>query len=247
MTDWPVYVINMAAHTGRMSSCKLTLDRLGIAFQRFDAVNGRDMSEPEIARVYDALANRRRARYPLVAGEIGCYLSHLELWRELAASDHKGAIILEDDFIARPELPLVLASLSSDRSGWDMVKLYSRRPNQRMLSTQALCVGFQLARPYQIPNTTLGYAIRRDAALRLLDNVGRFARPIDEDLKRFWEHGLDIRLVLPPPLGLAPAANSGDAIQAARRRGGGISQGWRNLRYRLDYLARLHFHRNMGR
>jgi hypothetical protein len=45
----------------------------------------------------------------------------------------------------------------------------------------------------------------------------------------------------------------GDTIQAARRGLGQgpillrLAQGWKTLRYRLAYLAQLHFHRLRGR
>ncbi|MBZ0128017.1 MAG: glycosyltransferase family 25 protein [Rhodobacteraceae bacterium] len=250
--EWPVFVINMADNTARMQKCRAALDAQDIAFERFEAVNGRALEAAEIARIYDAAANRARFRHPLVAGELGCYLSHVALWRKLVASDAAGAVLLEDDFAAAPGLGLVLQALAGDQGNWDMVKLFSRRPDARMLARRPLCDGFDLAIPYQIPNTTLGYAIRRDAAARLLQRALPIARPIDEDHKRFWEHGLTIALVQPPPLSFGEEASKGDTIQANRKAatrppaGAVLRQGLRNLGYRLRYLAALHYHRLIG-
>lgn len=243
----------MADNHARMEKSSAALASLCIAFQRFEAVNGRALSAAEIAKVYDAKANRTRFRHPLVAGELGCYLSHIAIWNMMADSAAQGAVILEDDFAARPELGQVLAALAADPRAWDMVKLYARRPDAKMLDHQPLCKGFTLATPYQIPNTTLGYVLRKPAAVKLLARSQVFSRPIDEDHKRFWEHGLDIRLVLPPPLSLGVEAETGDTIKSARKAqenlplGQKLRQGLKTLKYRLSYLALLHVHRLRGR
>jgi len=250
---WPVYVINMADNTARLAACDAALSAQGIAFQRFEAVNGRDLPEGDLAKVYDPAANQHKARHPLIGGEIGCYLSHIGLWKRIVASDAPGAIILEDDFAASDDLAVVLAAVSADQGGWDMVKLFSRRPSARMIERRPLDDRHDLARPYQIPNTTLGYALRREAAQRLLQGALPIARPIDEDHKRFWEHGLSVWMVQPPPLSFGVEASGDGTIQAARKASGqgraplgGIKQGWINLRYRIGYLFHLHKSRLLG-
>jgi len=253
-STWPVYVINMADNTARMEKCRNALGAAGIAFERFEAVNGRALGADDVAGVYDAGANASRFRHPLVAGEIGCYLSHVEVWRKLVLSDAPGAVVLEDDFEAEADLPVVLHALAHDagRGEWDMVKLYTRRPDKRMLARRPLCEGYEIAHPYQVPNTTLGYVITRASAEQLLRRSLPFARPIDEDHKRFWEHHQRIRVVLPPPIHPGVEASRGDTIASARRKDGRgalparLRQAITNLRYRLKYLAALHWHRRGG-
>ena len=247
---WPVYVINMADNTTRMAKAAAALNAQGIAFERFDAVVGATVSAAELARVYDPAANKTRFRYPLLPGEIGCYLSHLALWEKIANGPGAGAIILEDDFAAEPGLARVLAALDPASQGWDLLKLFTRRPGKKMLDTGPLCDGFDLARPYQVPNTTLGYALTKASAGHLCRVSVPFARPIDEDHKRFWEHGLRIKLVCPSPLRLGEEATVGSTIAASRktaRNPGRLGQGFKNISYRLAYLSRLHFYRATGR
>lgn len=54
MSRWPVFVINMDDNPDRMARAAAELDRLDIAYQRVSAVNGRALSEEDLARVYDA-------------------------------------------------------------------------------------------------------------------------------------------------------------------------------------------------
>ena len=243
---WPVFVINMAANTTRMARAAAALERLHLPFTRFDAVDGRALSEEALARVYDPVANLRRARHPMVGPEIGCYLSHLALWKQIAASDAPGGIILEDDFASAPDLAAVLAAIATDGGDWDITKLFSARIGQKLLDNRPLVAGREIAVPYKVPNTTLGYAIRRDAAARLAACALPVSRPIDEDHKHFWERGLRIAMVAPPPLRFGVQSAETGTITAARHRKHNrpaLAHLWRSVRFRLSYIAKLHWNR----
>lgn len=250
---WPVHVINMASNTARMVRAGEELARAGVPFTRFEAVNGRALLPEELARVYDPLANARRARHPLIGAEIGCYLSHLALWHEIAAGAAPGGVILEDDFAAAPDLGTVLDALAADGGDWEIVKLCSARTGQKMLDLRPLVPGRQIGVPYKVPNTTLGYAIRREAAARLAAAALPVSRPIDEDHKHFWQLGLRLALVTPPPLAFGVHSTEAGTITADRRKaprlapGAALRQGWRSLRYRLRYLVGLHWQRLVRR
>ena len=123
---WPAHVINLAANTARMENSARELSRLGIAFERLDAVNGWAMDEGAVAAVYDAGENARRGKYPLVRPEIGCYLSHVEAWRRIAEGEAEGGFVFEDDIRAEDTLGEAMALLSGDEGrDWDMVKLFT--------------------------------------------------------------------------------------------------------------------------
>jgi glycosyl transferase family 25 len=253
MSDWPIYVINMAANTTRMARVTDELSRRGLAFTRFEAVNGRALSEDERARVYDPQANARRARHPMIGPELGCYLSHVALWEKIAAGDADGAVILEDDFAAQDDLPQVIAALAEDGGDWDIAKLFSLKQTQGVVARRPLIPGREIVVPYKVPTTTLGYAIRREAAARLAARALPVSRPIDEDHKHFWEIDLRVALVMPPPLSFGDDTAETGSIQSTRRRargltgGAALAQGWRSLRYRLRYMAGLHWHRLVRR
>ncbi|MCY4275528.1 MAG: glycosyltransferase family 25 protein [Gammaproteobacteria bacterium] len=97
------------------------------------AVDGRLLSKREIENVYDADVNRYRARSPLIASEIGCYLSHIEVWKKIAKGNFKGVFIFEDDFQASDELRGLMELLSEDIDNWDMVKLFSLNTNPKYI------------------------------------------------------------------------------------------------------------------
>jgi glycosyl transferase family 25 len=253
MNRWPVFVINMDDNPDRMARAAAELDRLDIAFTRLSAINGRALPAAELAQVYDPMSNARRARHPLIASEIGCYLSHIAVWERIADGSAPGGIVLEDDFAADDTLPLVLDALSADDGDWEIAKLFSLHRQQRVVARRPLAAEAELVIPYKVPTTTLGYAIRRGTAARLAARALPVSRPIDEDHKHFWELDLRVVSVMPPPLRFGDVAAETGSIQSTRRRsrslrgGRAVTQSWRSMRYRLNYLARLHWNRLLHR
>lgn len=246
---WPIFVINMQNNNSRMKMAAEELSRCGLAYTRFEAVNGRALTEQRIAEVYDPAANTYRARHPMTGPELGCYLSHVELWKIIAAGDAAGGIILEDDFVAADDLATVIEAIAADTGNWELVKLFSARKNQKVLDLRPLAQGREIGVPYKVPNTTLGYAIRRDAAARLANLALPVSRPIDEDHKHFWEIGLKVALVTPSPLGFSSLSDEAGTITDTRRQKGKSSfaikakQAWRTSRFRMNYLFGLHWSR----
>lgn len=249
LTVWPAYFINLAQNTVRLENSIAQLGKLNIPFERIDAVDGRMLPDAEIVCVYDTDANRRRARHPLVRSEIGCYLSHIEFWRRIADGPSEGGFVFEDDFRASDDLGEVMALLSKDRRDWDMIKLFTFDPDPICVSRRALDPAHEIVAPYRIPSCMVGYGLTREAARRLADRSVPFFRPIDEDLKFFWETGLRVALVLPAPVTVGDQQTVTGTIGAERRAAGRtkgasrLARMYRSLLYQLRYTALLHYHR----
>lgn len=249
---WNSLVINLAANTARMKNSSAALIARGIPFERLDAVDGRNISDDDIEKVYDANSNRRHARHPLVRPEIGCYLSHIAAWRRIAEGAALGGFIFEDDFEAGNDLAVVLEQLTTDDVGdWDMVKLFSLDRSPRILRRRSLGPKHELAIPYRVPTCLIGYALTRQAAQQLVQRAIPFFRPVDEDQKFFWETGLRVGLVLPPPIRIGDQQSVTGTIGTARRDAedprGPVLRAIHGAAYQLNYRARLHWHRSFGR
>jgi GR25 family glycosyltransferase involved in LPS biosynthesis len=77
--------------------------------ERFSALEGRLLIEEErldendVCRLWDATSDAKYNRHVqpemkiLTPGEVGCALSHIQLWRQLAESNDETMLILEDD------------------------------------------------------------------------------------------------------------------------------------------------------
>jgi glycosyl transferase family 25 len=97
--DWPAFVINLENARERWAAASAQLTRLGIAFERLPAVDGTKLSKEQVSRVYDGDRNRQVSKAPMCPEEIGCYLSHIEAWKHIAARGAAGGFVFEDDFL----------------------------------------------------------------------------------------------------------------------------------------------------
>jgi glycosyl transferase family 25 len=239
-SSWPIFVISLPAARARRASCRAEMDRLGLEFEFFDAIVGSDLSQEEIARAYDPDKNARLFKRPLSAAEIGCYLSHRALWDRVGRSRAAGAIILEDDFDADDALPALLDEICGMDLSNCLVKLHSQR-KAKGARLATLTGGYRLLAPAKIPGMTLGYVVERRAAAALAEKSLPFGRPVDMDLKHWWDFGVPVLLVEPAPLRVRTADGVG-AIESSREaaKPAGLLGGWvrlvRNLRYQWLYL-----------
>ena len=242
---WPVFVISLKRAVDRRALSRRALDRIGLDFEFFDAIEGARLSDAELTAAYDAEKNAWQYKRPLSRPEIGCYLSHHALWKRIVDENLEGAVILEDDFAADASLKKVVDEIKGAALNGALVKLFARKPCAG-LTVAPLKDKRRLVAPNRVPGLTLGYALDRTAAEMLLANALPFSRPLDMDIKHWWEFGLPVLVVEPPPLsvgvlgyksGIGP---SRDAV-ASDCAGGTMGRFMANLRYQFDYNFQL-FH-----
>jgi len=192
---WPVFVVNLDRAMSRMSQSEAILKDRGIPFHRFTACDGRSLSEADIVRLTGCREPRFQKRL-LTAAEIACYASHVEIWRQVAASSAPGAIVLEDDFDLSADAAEVFSAISSAHPTWDMLKFFSDKP-KALREAEDLPGGFKIGTPEKLPMSTIGYAITRAGAAGLYQVMMPVRYPLDNALKRWWEHGCCVKLIQP--------------------------------------------------
>jgi len=90
-----IFVINLKKDTNKRNRIISMFQKLNITnYEIFDAVNGNELKHFEINKKwYDPWSHLH-----LTKGEVGCALSHFQLWQQIK-KEKKMAMILEDDFI----------------------------------------------------------------------------------------------------------------------------------------------------
>lgn len=103
-----IYLINLARRPDRLMEMRRQLLELNLDFLRVDAIDGRAVQNENrlFSRRRFFLENRGR----VVAGEIGCALSHILIWKRIVCEQVPYALILEDDLVLSKDLPALLAS-----------------------------------------------------------------------------------------------------------------------------------------
>jgi glycosyl transferase, family 25 len=89
-----IYIINLEQDVSRMGVIAARFQELGLAFERIDAVDGRQMSDA----AFDTFAKARASKEGgWGRGQAGCFLSHYKVWEDIAQGSAAYAAVFEDD------------------------------------------------------------------------------------------------------------------------------------------------------
>lgn len=219
-----------------------------LPFEFFDAVDGKILAEQERRHHYDNTANIERFKRPLCASEVGCYLSHLNLWAHIAQTRTGAAVVLEDD----ARIDAGLNSFLEQIAGYDLEDVYLKLDGaaealdiEDSSNTKMTLGHHKVIHAAEIAHRTTGYIIGARAARRMAESRAQFFRPVDIDVKHYWEHGVPVWTVVPQLVHEARSKGDESTIEASRRRAKGTNllwRFWKNTIYQYNYLKLRRMH-----
>ncbi|MBA6390354.1 glycosyltransferase family 25 protein [Colwellia sp. BRX10-3] len=235
----PVYVINLDCAQERMLSMDEQLSRNEINYERIPAVKGNNLTKTEINIEYSAILNRKYFRADLSLGEIGCYISHKNVWRKMVAENIEFAVILEDDMIIEKNF-IELLSLTDTLKKYDLIKLADNR-NHKPKQISSLDQRFELINFTKIPNCATGYTLNLAGAKKLLSR-DKFYRPVDIDMQFCQELDLSVFGLRPYPISENKSFASDITLLNGGFHGTKSTSFIRNIKYRIHlwYLRKTH-------
>ncbi|MFU1478848.1 glycosyltransferase family 25 protein [Roseovarius sp. C7] len=211
------FILHLTRATARRENAKRLRDDCGLPAEIWPAVDGAAMDDRDLKARVDAGLFAPRYPFPLRTGEIGCFLSHRQIWAEILRRDLDHALILEDDAGLDPDQfaqALALAHAHLDRFGYIQFQTRAARGPARLVAAQGAC---QLLLPQMGGLRTTGQLIDRASAERLLAASERFDRPVDTFVQSHWHTGLRPAMILPSGLSEIADQLEGSTIQSARK------------------------------
>ena len=194
----PVYAISLARAQERRANIKRRLDALGVAYEIVDAVDGAALDLSQYAHRLKQNKCRARHGYELTRNEIGCFLSHYNLWRRVADGDDECALIVEDDAVWDDDFADVICAIAQCEWHWEVVNLgMARHKINRTLCE--LPGGRKLVRCRRQVSTTTAYLISRSGADKLLEYCEEIRAPVDSMYLEYWKNGVAYYCVKPVP------------------------------------------------
>ena len=152
-----IYVISMRRRPERLEKLDAMLRLLGIDYTWWPAIDGRTLTMDELNRRGVRMLDNYRDPYhrrSLKMGEIGCFLSHHSVWRDVIDRQYRRVLVLEDDLRfernIRSLLQAIIDDIDSSNLVWDLIYLGRKR-----LSNE---VGIYRAVPSQRYLTEVGYS-----------------------------------------------------------------------------------------
>ena len=193
----PIFVISLARATERRANISRHLDETGVPYKIINAVDGATLDMAQLANRLNP--NKYRIKYgrKLTSGEIGCYLSHYNLWQHIVDQGIDCAIVLEDDAVLNKDFYGVVSRLHTLEGQWEMVSLGDGKCNV----DRVLCDiddKHRLVRHKRRAWGAHAYVIRRPAAEKLLNYCHEIRAGIDELMFEYWKNDVAFYLVCPP-------------------------------------------------
>ncbi len=201
MADARIYLINLDRSPHRLAHMQQQFDVLGLPFERVSGVDGRLLDLTRCDFVDWEFGTRFSRHGRLHLGQIGCYLSHLAVWKQFLQSDAAFALVLEDDVVVGPDLAAALDYIQTTRVPWNMMRFYGLRAKAGRQRTVEQGLGrWRIERLSGSQSGTQGYALTRKGAEQLLAALSTIRYPIDTALDRYWQHHLPVYALKPYPI-----------------------------------------------
>ncbi len=189
----PTYLINLDRSADRLARMSAEADPYGFTFERVRGVDG-------AKEVPEWLSEQFVVDTAMSSGEIGCYASHMTVWKRVRDQRLDYAIVLEDDAEVRGGFAdAVEAAVRSAPPNWDIIHLSTnfKRPSYPVARIDD---SLSLVRYARLPANTAAYVISRSGCAKLLTPAPRM-RPVDMEFRYAWLRGLEVYGVYPALVG----------------------------------------------
>lgn len=184
----PIFVISLKEATERRATIKKTLDDLGLKFEFFDAIDGRQYNVLKES-IYQP--NKRLLFFGkhLIGGEIGCLLSHKAIYQKISDENIKQALIFEDDIIINNGFLESLKELMKQPLPFDMIRFLSSPKLERLKlrPVYRLNAGYTVTRHTGTPGGAHATLATLKSAKLLLKHLDKTCYPIDTLMGRSWQ------------------------------------------------------------
>ena len=201
--NYKIFVINLDSRKDRLARITDNLNRLGLEFERFQAVfMERDRNSPRVLNAplkFNPAKNRLFDFNLISPGALGCYYSHMLVWKKILDEKLDFAVILEDDADLGGNFPEAV-NLLKRLKNWDYIKIPPSQlalkisksaPVPRRSARGLPAAEFRLCAWRKVPFLTTAECVSFQGAKKLL-SVGEFYRPIDFDLQFYWRFRVKI-------------------------------------------------------
>ena len=211
---WPIFIISLPDCTDRREPLIKDLNKAGLDFQIFPAVDAREGVPNEYEHMIDRDGAILALRREMSEGEFGCALSHQLIYKKVIDNGLPGAIIFEDDARLMPQAGRALTSNFFSRYDFTQFNYGFARIPRFALTRKTETDEVSTIRLLCNSGLASGYAVSRRGCKYISQTSLRLTLPAD------WP--CDLRPIKPritlPKLVTAPQQNIAQSTVAASRK-----------------------------
>lgn len=249
------YLINLDRSTDRLEVMAKDLDREKIAYERISAVDGASLSPQQLESVDDTQTVSKLGR-KLNNGEIGCFLSHIQVAERVLAGTTDVALVLEDDASIPENTRELIEQIAyclheKVKNKWTVVNLGN--PAQKLYRDIGLLqendTTYRLRHAFYFPILTTALLWSKSGAEQFLRTIEKISLPVDVHLQNFCCRSGQGLAVNPAPFqsrGVRSVISSQNPQQGKNSKSSTIRslpRKWENYTSALKHLTRHNLRR----
>lgn len=196
------FIINLEKDTERKKDIVSQCMVFNLDYTVIPAVDGRGLSEDELNKLIDPEKSKGMTR-----GEIGCSLSHYNIYKKIIDDNIEHALILEDDAQLEHNVDKALELLEKNVSDSPTIVLLGPINKYASLNSKKLSDEFKMVNVLEAA-LSHGYFINKSAAKKLV----HFLHPIWLEADRwayFRDYNvIDVKALVPPSITLSTLSNT---------------------------------------
>ena len=188
-----IFVISLPTQTERRDLVRSEFEKANMEFSFFDGIDIKKR-QIEYFRSFDVgRFHLNTGRHPL-ANEIGCYASHLMLWRTCITLNEP-IIVLEDDVCLDSQFESAMSFINSNvrKLGFIRLEKNCKTPGP----TVSAAVHYSAHYCHSYPFSAKAYALSPEVAMKFVEASHTFDAPVDKFIKDFWVHGQPLYQLTP--------------------------------------------------
>lgn len=155
-----IFLINLKRDKERKKFCIDQFKRFGVKYEIFEAYDGSALSRNNLSKYSSKLTFKTEKR-DLAYDEIGCSLSHLQIYKKIVREKISKSLILEDDIIIHKKLFNIINKIPNN------VEFINFKSDAKQEKIEMLDKNFYLTKFKQIPNRTCAIYLKFSAAKKL--------------------------------------------------------------------------------
>ncbi|XP_030286984.1 LOW QUALITY PROTEIN: procollagen galactosyltransferase 1-like [Sparus aurata] len=222
-----VFMINLVRRADRRERMLRALYEQELSCKVVAAVDGKALNKTDIESMEIKMLPGYKDPYhgrPLTKGELGCFLSHYNIWKEILDRGLKTSLVIEDDLrfevFFKRRLQTLLQEVTTQKLDWDLIYIGRKRMQVDHPETSVPNIHNLVEADYSY--WTLGYMLSLQGAQKLLkaDPMSKLL-PVDEFLpvmynkhpvSEYMDHfeRRDLRAFSAEPLLVYPTHYTGD-------------------------------------
>jgi GR25 family glycosyltransferase involved in LPS biosynthesis len=192
------YLINLNRRPDRLERFMQTYmasDMKNISILKINGVDGSeiDVNKVPLSEVAKGELKQiettgfRSKHYQLTRGAIGCYLSHVKVWRDIIENEHAHGLIFEDDVNVPVDInEKIQKSMKDIPKDWDIILFGFHCKDCQNMNNYRKVKRFILLHCYAISNTAIVKILKTKSLFPIQQQIDSYLSELSEDILNIY-------------------------------------------------------------